>query len=213
MALPSSGDRTERCSKVRMRGLGRLVSISTPLTQEVAAFVSMLQSKGSAVLRVDDAQVFRQAIRVEARRRGVRVRTGIAGRDPNVVWACDPDWKLSDEEFERASRRAVNQLAALLAGPPPPACGVRKARVRSCRCSFVFMDQSAKAISAYDPARRQRRQRWLATRSPLADSLVWPCLLVVLEEFPEHVLQVAMTHDQQLVQALAPGCPHPPLGE
>lgn len=100
--------------------MSRLVPIATPLTREVAAFGGMLQSKGSAVLRVDDAQGFRQAVRVEARRRGVRVRTGIASRDPNVVWACDPDWKLSDEEFERASRRAVNQLAALLAGPSAP---------------------------------------------------------------------------------------------
>ncbi len=98
--------------------MGTLVSISTPLTQEVAAFVGRLQSKGSAVLRVDDPQVFRQAVRVEARRRRVRVRTGIAGRDLNVVWACDPDWKLSDEEYERASRRAVNQLAALLSSTP-----------------------------------------------------------------------------------------------
>lgn len=99
--------------------MGRLVSISTPLTQEVAAFVGTLQSKGSAVLRVDDPQVFRQAVRVEARRHHVRVRTGIADRDPNVVWACDPDWKLSDEEYERASRRAVNQLDALLLSSTP----------------------------------------------------------------------------------------------
>ncbi len=99
--------------------MGRLVSISTSLTQEVAAFVGRLQSKGSAVLRVNEPQAFRQAIRVEARRRGMRVRTGIAGQDPNVVWACDPDWKLSDEEYERASRRAVNQLAALLSSTSP----------------------------------------------------------------------------------------------
>jgi hypothetical protein len=98
--------------------MGRLVSISTPLTQEVAAFVGRLQSKGSAVLRVDDPRLFRRAVRLEARRRHVRVRTGIAGRNPNVVWACDPDWKLSDEEYERASRRAVNQLAALVSSNP-----------------------------------------------------------------------------------------------
>jgi hypothetical protein len=73
------------------------------------------------------------------------------------------------------------------------------------------MDQSAKAISAYDPARRHRLLRRLAARCPLAESLVWPCLPVVLDEFAEHVLQVAMTHDQQVVQALAPGCPHPPF--
>jgi len=49
--------------------------------------------EGSAVGRVDNPQVFRQAVRVEARRRGLRVRTGIADRDPNVVRACDPDWR------------------------------------------------------------------------------------------------------------------------
>src|SRR3981081_2044301 len=103
--------------------MGSLVSISTPLTEEVAAFVGTLQSKGSAVLRVDDPQVFRQAVRVEARRRRVRVRTGLAGPDPNVVWACDPEWKLSDEEYERASRRAVKQLAALLSSPHGPRAG------------------------------------------------------------------------------------------
>jgi hypothetical protein len=96
--------------------MSRLVSIRTPLTQEVSAFVGSLQSKGSAVVRVADPQVFRQAVRVEARQRGLRVRTGVAGQDPNVVWACDPDWKLSDEEYERANRRAANQFAALLRG-------------------------------------------------------------------------------------------------
>ncbi len=94
--------------------MGRVVPITTPLTQEVAAFVGILQSKGSAVVRVDEPQVFRQAVRVEARRRGIRVRTGIASQDRDTVWAVDPDWKLSDEDYERASRRAVNQLAALL---------------------------------------------------------------------------------------------------
>jgi len=98
--------------------MSRLVPISTPLTQEVAAFVGRLQSKGSAALRVDDPQDFRQAVRVEALRRRIRVRTGVAGQDPNAVWACDLDWKRSDEEYERASRRAVNQLAALLSDTP-----------------------------------------------------------------------------------------------
>ena len=50
--------------------MGRVVPITTPLTQEVGAFVGILQSKGSAVVRVDEPQVFRQAVRVEARRRG-----------------------------------------------------------------------------------------------------------------------------------------------
>lgn len=110
--------------------MGRLVSITTPLTQEVSAFVGMLQSKGSAVIRTEQPEVFRQAVRTEARRRGMRVRTGVASHDSSAVWACDPEWKLSDEEYERASRRAVNKLDALLRSAPPtlddgPAGGYR----------------------------------------------------------------------------------------
>ncbi len=48
---------------------------------------------------------------------------------------------------------------------------------------------------------------------PLAQSLVWPRVLVVLHELTEHVLQVVTTQDQQVFQALAPGCPCPSLGE
>lgn len=40
--------------------MGRLVSITTPLTQPVSAFVGMLQSKGSAVSRTEQPEVFRQ---------------------------------------------------------------------------------------------------------------------------------------------------------
>jgi hypothetical protein len=76
----------------------------------VAAFVGILQSKGSAVVGVDQPQVFRQAVRMEARRQGIRVRTGIASHDPKTVWAVVPEW-----------RRAVNQLAALLKGAGPRA--------------------------------------------------------------------------------------------
>jgi hypothetical protein len=94
--------------------MGRVVPIKTPLTQEVSAFVGTLQSQGSAVVRVDEPQLFRRAVRVEARRRGVRVRTGIAGQDRNTVWAVDPEWKLSDEEYERASQQAANKFDALL---------------------------------------------------------------------------------------------------
>ena len=101
--------------------MSKLVSITTSLTQDVAAFVGRLQSKGSAMIRVDNPEVFRQAVRVEARRRRLRVRTGVAAQDPNVVWACDPKWNLSAEEYARASRRAANQFAALLRGTPSPA--------------------------------------------------------------------------------------------
>jgi hypothetical protein len=97
-----------------MTVMSRLVPIRTALTREVAEFVGRLQSKGSAVARVDEPQVFRQAIRVEARRRGVRVRTGTAAQDPRWLWACDPNWELSEEEYARQSRRAANRLDALL---------------------------------------------------------------------------------------------------
>src|SRR5207249_125827 len=97
--------------------------ISTPLTQEVAIFVSMLQSKGSAVCQIDDPSAFRQAVRTEARRRRVRVRTGVASHDANTVWAVVPDWKLSDEEYERASRQAANKFDALLRGSLSPLDG------------------------------------------------------------------------------------------
>jgi hypothetical protein len=101
--------------------MSKLVLITTPLTQDVAAFVGRLQEKGSAVIRVDSPEVFRQAVRMEARRRRLRVRTGIADQDPNIVWACDPTWNLSDKEYARGNRRAANQFAALLRGAPSSA--------------------------------------------------------------------------------------------
>ncbi len=97
-----------------MTVMSRLVPIRTPLTREVVEFVGRLQSKGSAVARVDGPQVFSQAIRVEARRRRVRVRAGTAAQDPQVVWACDPNWEFSEKEYARESRRAMNQPDALL---------------------------------------------------------------------------------------------------
>src|SRR5215472_952695 len=55
------------------------------------------------------------------------------------------------------------------------------------RCRwFVYVDQSTKAVSAQDPARRHRG--WgLSTRRPLAQSVVWPGLLLMLYELPEQV--------------------------
>lgn len=90
----------------------RLGSITTPLTREVAAFVGILQSKGSVVERVNEPPSF---VRPSGRRAGgIRVRTGIASQDRNTVWAVDQEWKLSDEEYEQASRQAANKFDALL---------------------------------------------------------------------------------------------------
>jgi hypothetical protein len=89
------------------------VSITTPLTTAVRAFLVRMQAKGVAAASVDDPRAFRQAVRVEARQQHLRVRTGIARQDPQVVWACDLDHRLSDEEYERASNHAVKLLDSL----------------------------------------------------------------------------------------------------
>ena len=46
----------------------------------------------------------------------------------------------------------------------------------------------------------------------LSQALVGPDFPVVLDELPQNVLQVAATKDQQVVEDLAPGCPHPSFG-
>jgi len=92
-------------------------------------------------------------------------------------------------------------------------CAVKKPWFRSRGRSIVFVDQATQAILAHDSARRRRRHRGLAARRSRVQTLVWPCLLVVLNELPEHVLEVTTTQDQQVIQALAPDCPHPPFGE
>jgi hypothetical protein len=70
------------------------------------------------------------------------------------------------------------------------------------------VNQSTKAISSHDPARWcYPHNHRLATRRPLAKPLVWPRLLVVLHELAQHALQMALTHDQQVIQAFAPCCP------
>lgn len=79
-------------------------------------------------------------------------------------------------------------------------------RLWSRRGTFVFGDQSAKAISADDPARWDRLIGDISTRSPLAKSLVWPRLLVVLNELAEHVFKVATTEDQEVIEDLAMCC-------
>jgi hypothetical protein len=48
-------------------------------------------------------------------------------------------------------------------------------------------------------------------RRALAQALVGPRFLVVLDELLQHVLEVAASKDQQMVEQLAPGCPHPSL--
>ena len=100
----------------------------------------------------------------------------------------------------RMARRELWLWAWELITPSPIAilCG-QETWFRSRDGSVVFVDQSTQAILPHDSAYRQRRHRGLAARRPLVQPLVWPCLLVVLNELLENVLQVPTTHDQQVV--------------
>jgi len=111
--LGSNAGHKRRCKEI----VSKVVSITTPLTTAVAEFVSEMHSKGAAAARMEDVEVFRQAVRAEARRLRLRVRTGLARYDPHVVWPCDLNWSQSPEEAPPAHQRAVNLLAALLDGP------------------------------------------------------------------------------------------------
>jgi hypothetical protein len=41
---------------------------------------------------------------------------GVAGRDLDLVWAVDRDSRLSDDEYAKADRRALNPFDALVRG-------------------------------------------------------------------------------------------------
>ncbi len=49
-------------------------------------------------------------------------------------------------------------------------------------------------------------------RGALSQSLVSPGFLVVLDELPQHVLEVAATKDQTVIEELAPCSPRPSFG-
>jgi len=59
-----------------------------------------------------------------------------------------------------------------------------------------------------------RGLRWCPlSRRALSQALVGPGFLAVLEELLQHVLEVAATKDQQVIEELAPCCPHPSFRE
>ena len=90
------------------------------------------------------------------------------------------------------SRRACRLRAAaekrFCSTEPQCPCAVKRPWFRSRGGSVVFVDQSTQAILPRHSAHRQRRHRGLAARRPLVQPLVWPCLLVVLNELLEHEL-------------------------
>jgi hypothetical protein len=51
------------------------------------------------------------------------------------------------------------------------------------------------------------------TGRPLSETLMWPGVVVVLDELAEDIFKVPAAEDQQVVQALAANGAHPALGE
>ena len=90
-------------------------------------------------------------------------------------------------------------------------CPVTSPCVTSARSSAVLREQAAKAIAAFHPAARGWGQIGRSAGRPLPETLVRPSLVVVLEELRQHPLQVPAAEDQQVIEALAPGCPHKPF--
>ncbi len=73
------------------------------------------------------------------------------------------------------------------------------------------MEQAAKAIAAFHLAVRGWGHIGRSAGRPLAEPLAWPGLVVVLEELRQHPLKVPAAEKQQVIEALAPGCPHKPF--
>ena len=85
--------------------------------------------------------------------------------------------------------------------------------VSSSRGPAVLVDQAAKPIPALDPASRNGDHVRRLVGPVLREALVRPIPVIVLDEFRQHRLQVPPTEDQQVVECLAPCCPHPSFGE
>jgi hypothetical protein len=71
---------------------------------------------------------------------------------------------------------------------------------------------ASQAIAAQNRSGLRGFGRVEVPRRALLQPLMRPGLLVVLDELPQHALQMPAPEDQQMVEDLAPGCPDPPLG-
>jgi hypothetical protein len=93
-------------------------------------------------------------------------------------------------------------------------CRSRKwSRAYSGRLAEVLVKHAAQTMPAQYRSGLRGCCRCLLPERALSQALVGPGFLVVLDELPQHVLEVAATKDQQVVEELPPGCPHPSLGE
>jgi hypothetical protein len=71
------------------------------------------------------------------------------------------------------------------------------------------VEQTAKVISTFHFAAEGDDGVGWRTRHSLLEALVRPGLVIVIEELGQHPLQVSPAKDQQMVEALSAGGPHP----
>jgi hypothetical protein len=69
------------------------------------------------------------------------------------------------------------------------------------------VDQPAKPIAALHPAGNSDCHIDRLIRPTLPEALVRPRLVILLEELLNHPLNMLAAEDQQVIEALAPGCP------
>src|SRR5437016_3297953 len=96
-----------------------------------------------------------------------------------------------------------------------PASGLSRSRspIGASGClADVLVKHATKAITALHGSALRGCGRFALPRHALPQPLVGPGFPVMLDELFQHVLQVTAPKDQQMVQDLAPGCPHPPFG-
>jgi hypothetical protein len=75
------------------------------------------------------------------------------------------------------------------------------------------VEEATKTITALHWTGCQRDHAGWFMRSALAEPLVRPSLVVVLDELDQHPFQVSPTEDERVVEHLPTGCPHPSLRE
>src|SRR5260370_29569843 len=87
-------------------------------------------------------------------------------------------------------------------------CGGSFGYPRTSRWRAVVMMQAAEHRDRGDAGGTREQNAVTGNRDPLAESLVRPRLVEVAEGiFPQHVYQVALAQDDQVVDTLAPHAP------
>ena len=82
------------------------------------------------------------------------------------------------------------------------------------RGDAVLVDQAAEPVGSLDSVHvgeppKGRVGDWDLKVDPAVRSLI----VVMLDELPQYTVEMALTADEQPVEALGPGCPHEPFGE